>query len=1418
MKKNFLLLFLMCLLGGVSSSLWAQTVHIGSDGTSKLEKAPFNLYAINSVCQQIYTVAEFTNYAENNTIPSGNISKLTFYENTGQNLTCTNIKVYMKHTDKEAFSSSSDWVKDFTESDLVFDSNGATLSIVDGVLELPLTTPFVWNRTQSILVYVDVNSKSSATARSYFKAFSTQSKKTLYYSGNSTSGLDVNNWRSGNSPTTSKAQMGFTFSADSEDPAETPAPTAPTLNYPLNNQENVFNPFLRFTLGSNTTHYQILMGTGTGEMTALTDWVEKTISEVDFQTSGLQPNTTYTWKVVAKNDKNDDPKTTESDTWSFTTKQISAPGQIEDAYPNGEQGLVNPEFTWTFGSDTEEYQVIIDGEAKTEWTNPGSSTTGSYQTSGLSAGEHTWRIDAKNSVATTTGTEYSFSIASIPDNITPISPVDGATGVTSNIVTFKFAPNTTHYKLVMSDTDENGMFYFSQANGGTGNNWTETNGVEEMSFTIPYFGLGKTLYWAVDVKNAIGERSVFSINDEEKAAIYSFTAASTLPVANVAPENGTNNLENPVLSWNFKGNATHYMVYLGTEENNLTAQTEWLARGTEGTGLVGSGSYQTTDLAAATQYFWRVDVKEGENSETVLAGDVWSFVTTLEAPVAQANPAQVVPSLGDYGSTTINWNKIETVQGYNVYLGEEKLNAELLPTDTTNYEIPANSLKLNYNMDPGYDFFVEAYYGDELGSVKSDAVNVKVTGTGYFKATIYKNDYYNRLEGATITLSCTGDEFGNVYEEGVGEQYEYTTNSLGQAYYEITNPDNSVEQVTSIRIQNGTYNVTVSKDNYESYEGTITINKGETTTLSQILTADPTVIFDVTLFNETFNTIDVYLENENWEDAQPGNYHVYLKNGDDIDDLGTQFFAAPDDMTTSVYFKYLNWGGLGKGNYQFGVSKIDEEINWSSVKTISHDVFEGGEDESWNNEANWRDNEIPASTANVYIFNALTIAKDEEITVETINIQSEGSLTINGSLTADNVYNNTQAGNLCINDGGQLRQSNESLNGKFVMNIVKGDWSAENDTTGWQFISSPIPNAPISQFIPANQAQGDYDLYRYDGGTWYNHKAGGFNDETFVSGRAYLASLEIAETVTLSGKLNAEKTFARQYSYTEEVENTDKFKNFFLVGNPFTFDMDLKYMTFSNVVEGIAVVKPTGGYEYRTVSNNGIVPVGDGFFIKTTGAYPSISYDENAAAKRSEKVESINIIASSNAGEDNVIINFNGKKEGFNKLQNFNEGIANIFVAKENERYGIFNCNRDVNEVTLSFIPKQMGSYSISFDIDGEFESVVLVDRLTGIETDMLAEKEYNFIATKDDRSDRFVLKLANGEEPSENSQFVYQSGEELIINAEGTIQIIDMMGRMIYSSNAENSRINVSNLKGATYIVRNITDNDVKVQKVVIY
>ena len=79
-------------------------------------------------------------------------------------------------------------------------------------------------------------------------------------------------------------------------------------------------------------------------------------------------------------------------------------------------------------------------------------------------------------------------------------------------------------------------------------------------------------------------------------------------------------------------------------------------------------------LKERTKYYWRVDVKDA--NENVYEGDVWSFVSTLPAPVATANPIQIVPTLsGTYGETTISWGALEGVTGYYVYLGTEKLDA-----------------------------------------------------------------------------------------------------------------------------------------------------------------------------------------------------------------------------------------------------------------------------------------------------------------------------------------------------------------------------------------------------------------------------------------------------------------------------------------------------------------------------------------------------------------------------------------------------------------------------------------------------------------------------------------------------------------------------------------------------------------------
>ena len=1568
MKKNFLLLVMMCLLGGFSSSLMAQeTVTIdgtvGGYATNSSNNVPFNTNYKYSTSQQIYLADELG-------MTNGDIiTNVAFYVKT-KNMTLTRtIKIYMVNTElvRLPLNATNKFIQ-MSDADLVYDGN-ITIDANSKWYELDLDTDFTYTGNSVLLCvydYTGVDTGKNTTFNTYNSKVTDSEGNFIIrgvykysasaYDPTIASNCTISMTAGGNY----MPQIKFTYSSGGS--AETPAPTAPTLNYPSNNQENVFNPYLRFTLGSNTTHYQILMGTGTGEMTALTDWVGKTVEVVDFQTSNLQPATTYVWKVVAKNDKNDDPKETSSDVYSFTTKQFSSPGEIENAYPNGDQNLVNPEFTWTFGDDTEEYQVIIDGEAKTEWTNPGSATTGSYQTSGLSSGEHTWRIDARNTVGTTTGTEYTFSITSVPDNVTPVSPTDGATGVTSNIVTFKFAPNTTHYKLMMSDTNVGQMFYFSQENGGTGNNWTSTNGIDEMSFAMPYFTTGKTFYWAVEVKNAVGERT---INGTEKATIYSFTAASTLPVTYDYPANGAIASEvNPALSWKYVGNAAYYQVLFGESKETLSIKQDWTPRG-EGE----KDQYQTSDLKATSEYYWQVNVRETETSE-ILYGDIVSFITKLEVPQnVSANPEEVEPTLGEYGSTQIMWNSIRGATSYNVYLDGVKLNS----TTTNSYTVEDRDFKIKSNMDPGYNFTVTALYEGYGESGVSEAVNVKVANVGMLIVYI-KDPNNNPIEGASIELS-------GISEFGKEKTYTIHSDTTGKGSQSILVAD---------------YAMTISKDNYSSYSyNSVKIEKNKEKILDVTLASE--YIYNVTAKEtETNGNIEITLTNK-----EIGYYDIYLKTNESesLKIVDGAFFSLNG---TSAKYEYKYWNTLANGTYQFGVANFNSDIiNWSNEITRDYAIF--NTDGDWNTASNWKTG-LPQEDEKVLIYANATIAAADVITAKNVEIKTGGSLTIDGSLTADMVVNGEEEA-LCINDGGQLRQGNTKLKGKFVMDIKGGNWTENKDRTGWQFISSPVTDALISQFIPA---EGDYDLYKYDGSKeaeWVNYKSTGddsgnnpgndpnqpddnditssfsfdfedgtmngwrkyegdgatgggwqvtaddesfylgyndskgiysisydsdlwieyiplnyivttkaykitetselswfmrptdamycendkyqviasrdgvnfdiilgsyggnsnnynsislkdyadqelyfgfyhysdgdlcdaivldniilktesktrnmrsFEEEKFESGRAYLASYETATTATFKGTLNNATSHTYTVSYTEDKP----LANFHLLGNPFTFDMDWSKVALENVYPAFATVNPlTGGYVNSIESGVTTIPVGDGFFVEAKGKNPSISY--NAGSKsRGEKVEYINVIASGKQGSNNVIIKLAGKEEkGFSKLENLNQSIADLYVKNNGKRYSVLGYDRNVTEIELFFDAKEMGNYSISIEPNGKFQSVTLVDRMTGIETNMLLDS-YTFTATANDNPNRFVLKLANGQEPTANSNFVYQSGEELIVEAEGTIQIIDVMGRMVYNNDVEssNNRINVSNLKGATYIVRNITDNDVKVQKVVIY
>ena len=562
----------------------------------------------------------------------------------------------------------------------------------------------------------------------------------------------------------------------------------------------------------------------------------------------------------------------------------------------------------------------------------------------------------------------------------------------------------------------------------------------------------------------------------------------------------------------------------------------------------------------------------------------------------------------------------------------------------------------------------------------------------------------------------------------------------------------------------------------------------------------------------------------------------------------TQVSIPLDDIEeSSIYIAFCMTSRYSSGIFIDDVlvtrekaSLVETQIVWSNaVVKQGPATFIGGDTENptaWNVDANWSTGSVPADGAEVTInanavitsevnVASITINKGDSYPYNTLTVADKGILTVTGTISQQSDYL------LVLEEGGQIFQNNANVTARFRMSIDNpSDWSDEANKDGWQFISMPMTGVDYYGFASTwnsstAQPTCDYDLYKYDGSKekeWQNFRDGGFEEDTFKSGTGYLASRKEVSTVSLSGTLNVETPFVFS-GYDQIIYNEEKdLANFRLFGNPFTydiymsdFDLDLYNDGENDFVSGYAVVNNSGSYDYRTIEP---IKVGEGFFVKalTTTA---IAYAPNSKRSEDKSFNSLNVIATSNAGKDNVVINLGGEKAGFNKLQNFNDAIATVYVQDNGANYGIYNCDADVQEIELSFNANQMGNYTISIEPNGKFQTVTLVDRFTGVETNMLVE-DYHFTAMSNVNTNRFIVRMVNGQESTDNSHFVYQSGEDLIIDAEGTVQIIDVMGRVLVSDEVEstNNRINVSGFQNGTYMVRVINGSEVKVEKVVIY
>lgn len=190
--------------------------------------------------------------------------------------------------------------------------------------------------------------------------------------------------------------------------------TAFNLLTPSNNSLNQsLTGLLTWQASTGATGYDVYFGTSNPPTTI----VSSNQTSTSYSYGGTAYNTTYYWKVVAKNSTNTLEAT--GSPWNFKTLALAAPGSFNLLLPTN--GAINQSrsgsLTWSSSSQAAGYDVYLD-----TLTNPltivsSNQTATSFEYVNLTSGEtFYWKVVARNATGTTvgTGSPRSFTIANVP--------------------------------------------------------------------------------------------------------------------------------------------------------------------------------------------------------------------------------------------------------------------------------------------------------------------------------------------------------------------------------------------------------------------------------------------------------------------------------------------------------------------------------------------------------------------------------------------------------------------------------------------------------------------------------------------------------------------------------------------------------------------------------------------------------------------------------------------------------------------------------------------------------------------------------------------------------------------------------------------------------------------------------------------
>ena len=372
------------------------------------------------------------------------------------------------------------------------------------------------------------------------------------------------------------------------------------------------------------------------------------------------------------------------------------------------------------------------------------------------------------------------------------------------------------------------------------------------------------------------------------------------------------------------------------------------------------------------------------------------------------------------------------------------------------------------------------------------------------------------------------------------------------------------------------------------------------------------------------------------------------------------------------------------------------------------------------------------------------------------------------------------------------------------------------------------------------------------------------NEERFINGKGYMMavserSMLMADGTLNNGPVNYTATYTTNPQatvYDEMVRGTN------LIGNPYQSYLDFTAFAANGTNSGLLVggdaavyyildadsagyISYTAKSSYSGVGATRYIHPHQGFFVKArTGGSLQFTNTMRVAGKYKSPIDPANPLSNFRNEQINYpLVNLlcydaNDKRDyttveinrpdvgGGQKMKGLRNGTGQIYARWDDIDYQTAFTPEGVSEVPVRFEAFEDGVFTMRWSmLHGDFHYVHLIDNLAGADVDMLAAQEYKFEGRTTDYISRFklVFKVTDVDEYKDDDPgsktFAFQMGDELIVNGAGILQMFDVTGRCLLSTQTAGAQSSVSLPKVAAgvYMLRLTGNQQNKVQKIII-